>query len=691
MLLMKKRTSQCLPNPRMQFDAYVTTCYPKFLQLGRFMKYLPLQYRSLLIKTCQAQHIFTSSSSSPLYKLLDAIPPITFLDRHHHFASIRLWEVFTYLEIDIQDPLLSAIALDILRSYPPTKIDSTLFIHKGWSTELLLVDKVGIPEVNFLPLFFQTQDQDIHPSLPSNPTSNYRIRRTFEIYRDELCRHRRRFFPRATHKNMSRDTRRQYTDITGISLEGVPIFGQDDWQRYYHKTGNKVPGVVEMRQKWYPSGAKPRTYFAMGGTCYAASRFLQDFFTELTDIFPPTNHSSRLQPSRLVLSADEVYGDHYLIYDLSSFTSNMIEQRNFVSCLALFMGGVIVEVVDECVGLMEMDLGELLIEYYEICVERPRLSLERTPLELGRASEDDVSHLRASMLGIFGNLMTCTLAHYCILAGTIDSYNHINVAGDDAQVRVTEENLADVYRAISLVGDCASDKTMMSDDEGCVCLKRPLQEARPHLLLAHNLVPPNLSTSICYLLGRVSDPRYQMPGLDEMRLSDRISTVGKDLMRFLRSCYLWGRFDQSVIDVYKGFGRLAHSITGQHMRSGGFEVEGIRVVWPVDPGSYSFQDVDPFYIYSIYNARSRDFKRRETVGSDVNSLRYAGDVVSSNSNPRLSLLERLGYLEREDEFIHVNEQDCVVLLYQLLLTPKLQPPEVYTYTCLIDIPDCFLF
>jgi len=486
---------------------------------------------------------------------------------------------------------------------------------------------------------------------------------------------------------MSFATRREYERATKISLDGAPIWGQDDWIRHYHETGEKIEGSIEMRQKWYPSNAKPRTYFAQGGTAYIYSRFLQDFFTELVNIFPTTNHITRLQPYRLRLQPD----GHYLIYDLSSFTSNMQAQRNFCRELAEFMKGTEVEIFDEYYGRVPVDIGELLEEYNENCVDFPVLNQDRVPIFL-RDEFSEYEHECASMLGIYGNLMTCTVAHFLIISGSLeDVWRDDNTAGDDGMILYFLFTYFSILMAISLVGTFAMDKTFHSNEEGAIALKRPVMEVRDPLTGASvstkdNIIPPNLLVSWTYLVGYDIDPRFRLIYGDPDSLADRISIVGKDLMRFLVSAYSVNYSNLLVTDVFEGFTRLVRQVTGISPVTGG-SIGGITYTWPVDVRTYSFLDHDPLYLFAFMTFRtSMVFPRRSYETFDDRDLREVGDMVECNSEPWLKLMMTLGYIERTEMQELVTGPLVLTRLYTELANPSLLQSQLYQYVVVKDIP-----
>jgi hypothetical protein len=587
------------------------------------------------------------------------------------------------------DKVRSAIILDIIRSAPVLPKDREDFIMKGWTTEIKLIDTLKYPTCNFYSFFHAHSSQPIHPLLPYNPKSASLINKIFVKFRDSLIAYPRIHFPRYTHKNMSRSTRRDFEETFKTSIDDIPIFGQDDWIRVYHEYGIFLEGDVESRQKWYPSGAKPRTYFAMGGTTYQNSRHLQDFFTDVVDLFEPTNHVTRLRPERLRVSAED---ECYLIYDLSSFTSNMTEQRSFMESLAEFFVGVPFTVMDEAYGPVTRDLGEMLKEYNHHCVNHPVVSLERVPESI--RPFERAEHGAASMLGIFGNLMMCTLAHFLILSTLVDEFNRINIAGDDGLVPLLpgfDDRI--VSNAISIVGDFAPEKTMKTTDEGAVHLKRPIAQYSPYLFLGPNFVPPNVATAVAFLTGEDVDARYQHMGIEEMTLGERVSVVGKDLSRFLRSVYQQRHaveidFDD-VLRVFRGFCGLVESILGFYPSAQMWSPRKLNYMWPVDPSTYDFYESDPLMVYCYVScAEVITLPVVDTVPVDWSELREIGDEHYCNSSPSLKLLETLGYVEREDVQIHLSGNEAVRALFSKLSAIRL-PPIMYKFSVVNKIPDHF--
>jgi hypothetical protein len=668
--------------------------YPVYAQFIRGLSTTALSARSLIIKACQAQYWpeLSDAGRSTLLEMIIKHPPVLLRVPNHGriLKSLDLIEVIPYYNLDLQDPLESAIILDICRGLPLPDFEVAEARLASWIKEISLSQGTAYTtskvdwRVIFDPAFHSSS---LFEGADPNPNMARKIYHQLVQFRDQF--NGRRLYPRCTHKNMSRSTRRSYEDTFDDDLENTSIFGQDDWQRIYHETGHMVEGCCEMRQKWYPAQAKPRTYFAMGGTAYRRCRHLQGFFTDLVNVFAPTNQTTRLQPDRLYIDPDSRHHHvHARVYDMSNFTSGMQEQKFFMEYLASFFQGVIIEIVDEREGLLYQDLGELLLEYNDDCVDGPLLSLERWDAELTEA----FPHGLASLLGIFGNLMTCTVAHYLIMSPLVHDDEEINVAGDDGVLPEDEFDTQRIQEAWDVVGSCAREKTFRGDEAGAICLKRPIVENLPHLVTTFNIIPPTVAMATAYLSGK-SDSRYSFFDIQDIPVNRRISIVGKDLIRFLRSAYLRKYCDiERLHEVYVGFCKLVKKYQPaiEFMESG-LGTFGTEYFWPISPKLYEFDALSPRHCLVLYHSpHSMNVRHLERVSVESTSLCVVGDTATGNLTPRLSMLKRFGYLdviEVMDDLVGYTE---IMRYWNILLSPSVYVPVVYEFCVLRDIPAAFL-
>jgi len=267
-------------------QSFIDLVYPEYALFTRSSGLLPLSARSLIVKACQSQK-FPTTPGNTLYDLFVAHPDVPVVDQYNNGFHFRSLLAFLYdFDLHLDDPLESAIVLDLMRALP---VDHSMMNEeklKSWAKELVLAEGVSRPNQIRWSAFFDESDPilPIANDLPPNPNMIRTIRRILLSFRSEV--EGTVMWPRATHKNMSRDTRRRYEEHSAIRLNDVAIFGQDDWERYYAETGTELQGCCELRQVWTPNQVKPRTYAAMGGSSYSKCRhLLQDFFTLLCNLF----------------------------------------------------------------------------------------------------------------------------------------------------------------------------------------------------------------------------------------------------------------------------------------------------------------------------------------------------------------------------------------------------------------------
>jgi len=236
-------------------------------------------------------------------------------------------------------------------------------------------------------------------------------------------------FPRYSRsKSMSRSTMRAYYDSLGIrdyhEIRQHTLVTSFDLQEYYHRTGVQIQGIIEMRQAWKYNDLKPRSYFAQGGKSYWASQYMQELLSGLCDIFPSTNRRLRFSVANFFDIPEE---DLIILYDYTDFTSSMSEQKYFLHQLGLFLKGVNVQVFDLHYGFETRCLGEMVLEYNEVCNVLGEFSMERHLF-----GEVIFRHLVAGFLGVFGNITSCTFLHGIALSQIAIERLRCSCVGDDA-------------------------------------------------------------------------------------------------------------------------------------------------------------------------------------------------------------------------------------------------------------------
>jgi hypothetical protein len=466
-------------------------------------------------------------------------------------------------------------------------------------------------------------------------------------------------------------------------------FTQEDYLRHYARNGELLGGACELRQRWYKSSAKPRTYIAQGGQAYRVSMCTQDFWTELVNSIPVTNHITRLLPDRLRLRP----GSRLRIYDLESFTSRFHEQKFFLDALSTFCRGVPFTYVDVKQGLITIDMGDLISDYNHECNYRTPISFERVP---SLRDHPVAAHHYASALGIYGNLMTCTLPHGIIMMQLVEHEDQVNVAGDDGAVDENDDNEDQIDIAITAMGKYSREKCFDSSQPGVICLKRPLQVAGSTVIHGVLIIPPCL-ISIAELRFDYEDPRYRYVGLRPIG-KDLVRRTGRELFRFLRSAYR-ARY-ALTIDEMKIVLSVIHriSILFEERMEGHLMICGGDYSWPGIPNHETWSDdlikhyfsVDPllYTASQCYTGYARVASRGWCPYTPSWESSRVGEEFRCNSSRLLGLWETLGYIEKEDEFTLVSGEIGFQIVCQSLVSTV---PKVSSYRVLKDVPSHLVF
>jgi len=513
----------------------------------------------------------------------------------------------------------------------------------------------------------------LHPNLPPNPQMCTHFHNCISRWRQwmESTVH----YPRANDKYMSHDTRNIFEALTDDRVDG---FSQRDYLKFESRTSISLGGVVEMRQRWYRSGMKPRTYYAQGGI-YGATYCLQDPFSKLVNCSPITHHVTRLRPSRLYLHP----GQHFRIYDLTSFTSLMWSQRDFIRDLAEFCRGTPVTLMTAKDGPICRDLGIVLHEYNEISNNFCPVTYQRCPFV--QINHHTYQHI-AGMLGVFGNLMTCTLPHGIIMSMFASDEDQLNCAGDDGIVPEDEETVTAIREAVNIIGVHEETKEFISSQVGCVHLKRPLYQMSNKVFSKPMIIWPNVAL-LAEMLTNREDPRYGRTA--ELQVRDRLSLTGRELLRFLRSIHrssfvtdetrwLAGDFCYRVTRLFEG-------IFDYPLLGGRLTQCGDMCFWPSIPTGVEDMNRDPWTqtVKSRFCGSARvPYNLHLPWSGEVEKL-GVGQEFWSNPDKHLSFLVNCGYLESEPVIVELRGEPALERL--LADFPSLDPP-VNVYRVIDEIP-----
>jgi hypothetical protein len=222
----------------------------------------------------------------------------------------------------------------------------------------------------------------------------------------------------------------------------------------YHRHQIKIDAPTEMRVAFGYSDLRPRCYFAMGPTQYYPARHIQSVFNVILDSIPSVSRETRFDISGIRMTDEEVL----FIYDYASFTSSLVELSAFTDEIAGFYADTVIQIFDTAVGIVEVNLGEMIAEYNTICNKYPTFVLKR---DLDPDSFEDVfiTH-HTGMLGVPGNISSSTLLHGIHLMILVLSM-YARCVGDDAigcGYDLDEQRKRPLQRCLENIGNVSLEK-----------------------------------------------------------------------------------------------------------------------------------------------------------------------------------------------------------------------------------------
>jgi hypothetical protein len=329
-----------------------------------------------------------------------------------------------------------------------------------------------------------------------------------------------------------------------------------DIVHHYVRTNEWIPGKTELKQRWYPSGLLPRTYFSWSGTDIATAGYLRDFFNDLGDSFPPTHRRNRVKPDWLSTTQ---FDGGFLFYDLISFTSWFHEQEPFLRATGDYFSGIPVFLVGYDLTLSEHDLGSLIHGYVEWTTSYSPFVVKDGTLGQHWDPDDEFKHQCAGFLGIPGNLVTCTIPHGLAQAAHYADEHELQVPGDDVGAFYkSEQQWKDVMVCASTLGSLQYDKVFRLPQLS-IYLKRLVVDLGRSITLAPMLIYPLLPYLIDPTVRDFRSTQYRLP--DRKKLHSRAARV---LVSFQRD--LWsmtkGELDPNVAEIVIVLLRRIHDMTG---------------------------------------------------------------------------------------------------------------------------------
>jgi hypothetical protein len=530
--------------------------------------------------------------------------------------------------------------------------------------EMQVMESVRRPcTIDFSP-FFGNYEHQIHIDIPINRRVAKDVNRCIDLWMNSLQE--KVLYPRLGSKTVSKmasdELYGMFPDYVSYDEKGItPI----DLERVYHSTGYQVLGPCEMRQKWYSSILKPRTYYTQGGQAYHTSKYLAIPFVKLCDTLPATNRRTRIQPNRIVIRDPT---DDIAYYDLSSFTTNLHVHREFMVHLSVYCRGHNVRILDSVEGVVHRDLGQMIYEYtmHNLCHPEYVIPTKYDKDRMVRY------HNVAGFLGVYGNIATATFIHGIVMAMTHNNYDENNVAGDDG-LDVTKD-VTDTLNIVSTLGTVADEKTFRESEGCCIHLKRPIQRIGNVLVHGTLITWPSLEPGMENI-----DNRY--PYLQRSSKLEKRNMIASSITAFLRKLETQ-KMSQDEYDLIDHFLLKMYSEYGLP-KGGNVPQLGNSKLGFVSTYERRFIGINP--LINTIQRNYVDIARlplRDHIPWD-HGMFIEGEFMC-NQTPLLKHLEVLGYLEQEKISIYVCGREGMEQLMKEYTKPE---PRVYRYFVIKKLPS----
>jgi len=538
------------------------------------------------------------------------------------------------LEKSIQSEISAAIEI-----YKPINLDFRCFLDKD-------------PACRFCPLSERLEAE------PMVSTTLYnRFKSTISKFENMIL------FPKVSKKTVGRECRENMRNVVKWASPKEWVDTQEGscktLEQIYHRMGIEVKGAVEVRSAWTYGIMKPRVYYARGGNVYHKSKYIQQVFNVILDEFEVCHRQNRYNPPiDWELGEDDIL----MIYDYTSFTSKLEVITSFVAALGNFYTGTSIQIIDTFHGAITIDLGELLHEYNREC----NIYAQFDVTELVHSEEPIILSHTCGMLGVPGNISSCTLLHGIHTLYMAKSMYRSKCVGDDARIHLKIDRVnwkATVYPQLASIGELAYEKveswdyyTSLIDDIEISMwqyLKRPF----------------------CRVGGRIFEPGDMtiFPTLETiLGLNDGFHTFFPDkesyMERTKRFSSQWNRLLTKLTimseSISVGEQRLVFEYQRAALRTLYKHKGRKRAGFYADVGYYPvFLPLELIGVMKPFDYVVEEYAWDEPItvvlpdcGAEY-FAGYAGEEFRSPSTALLGLMEKLGYVSKDIEHFIVTRKE----------------------------------
>jgi hypothetical protein len=632
-------------------------------ELCTIISVLPLKPRKAFVLMCRARRnpYHDRKSNTTLWRLSQ--PFWNYLTQHK-YPQLRIVSI---LDECITRPMIAGFMLSLCVSSPMARSEAESIVVDMYEKEIRSMESIRRDGTIDWHSLMTRPDYQLNPGFSNrrvSSTIHYQLKSWVDKISSKII------YPHSGVKMLATGSASTLGGDPSLSLDNCSTRQAES---KYSRYGVLGEGPCEMKQRWVPGSLVPRTYYAQGLTAYHSSKYLRNAFNDLADLFRNINKFKRVLPQT---AASESFDSTELyIYDLTSFTSLFHEHRNFLLDLADVVQEVEVILADSHYGKTTAMLSELIREYVTCNVSDP--TYVSSVLDPERFLY--LTHGVAGFLGVYANLITCTIPHGWTLACIDDSFSNNWCAGDDAGIQTAREKLDILNKNCRRLGQIQEEKTFVGTEPGAVALKRPVR-------LEHNIIvfSPNV-------LWPIFGPIFDQEGT-------RFSDEDYKMFRFRFCSSLISFFsstrtmDLETEEVLFAVGYLKHvyDVLGLPLR-GWFPVLMGWSPWKftVPIMDERFFDLDPLErLVDTFYTGSFETTMEEEMPADIISLLEEG-YSQGNMTPGLRWLRDIGYVHATEVRVKLYDLDgreCVLNSVRRKSNRVRGFPKVYDFHLIDTVP-----
>lgn len=536
-----------------QFTTFLESRLSPIPGIYNVLRPLDLRARKILLSICRCQSTPTSNSkinkhvirTFPEYRANTIVTPSG--------DVLSLSTIVDGLQSYITNPITNGFLQMVIKAIALEDEDVERAIEETYAKEI-----VASQERRYTPTI------DLTPILMNNPTRrHYPLLRNWTYYNPSIHQYifhslksaipilsRQHYFPNYGSKLLPETSSKQFQELQshlGFNFERSTL----GVEKVYSRSGESSEGPTEMKHAFAYNDLRPRVYFSRGATHYCHSKYIQEIFNRIISVFPSIHKFERFHISKLELNNGEIF----MIYDYSTFTTNLQSLSEFLLGLSEFYKGVEITVIDTFQGPTIIDLGEYLLQYTVNCNSLPEFETF-----FGSTDGEPITYQSgAGLLGIPGNITSSTLWHGIILMVLIQSIL-AKIVGDDAGGVLPDGDKPEVLvNGLKEFGDVSMPKTeswpyvdIMANIERHIWqyVKRQIYRLENKIHVGGN--PMNFPTPALFL-ENYSDRFHSTQPIEDI-----VKTSIKCADRFVRECqkFVLKDQDEEVIEFCRRYHRF---------------------------------------------------------------------------------------------------------------------------------------